>query len=210
MIPRILFRTVPAATSPEAEDLWDTATAVHPDWATVTYRDPLNPADFPDTSPHWQRCTSGAQLAGLVRLEALWRHGGVYIDSDVECYRPFTPLLGVDMFAGWEDAGVVPDAVLGATKEHPAIRDCIDLAIERLRSDTDDWRTGSGAWGTGPGVTTTVLPGRDDVLLLPPGSLYPYHYSERHRRHDDHRTANPWAFCAHHWAASWLKKNRQP
>jgi hypothetical protein len=48
-----------------------------------------------------------------------------------------------------------------------------------------------------------VLPNRDDVALLPPGSFYPYHYTERHRRHEDHAAA-PWTFGAHHWAASWL------
>jgi hypothetical protein len=55
------------------------------------------------------------------------------------------------------------------------------------------------------GVTTEVLPGRDDFLVLPPGAFYPYHYSEKEqRRRENHRKAQPWAFVAHHWWASWL------
>lgn len=205
MIPQILFRVVPERTTDEVEDLWRLAVDLHPDWLHITYRDPIDLAKVPQIAPVAHLATTGAQLAGLVRLAALWNHGGVYIDSDFECFRPFDPLLDLSAFAGWEDANVVPDAVLGASMAHLAIGACLALAMDRIRSNSTDWRTGNGAWSTGPGVTTTVLPGHPDVVLFPPGSFYPYHYSERHRRHDDHRGANPWAFGAHHWHASWLK-----
>lgn len=205
MIPRRLIRSVPAETSAEVEGFWSNTMALHPGWEHVTHRDPIDPNWFPLTSPVWPYAKSGAQLAGLVRLEALWRTGGIWLDSDVELYRPLTPLLGCSVFAGYEDLNVIPDAVLGAGPGHPAIRACLDLAMERIGSDSTDWRTGNGAWATGPGVTTDVLPRfADDVLLLPPGSFYPYRYTEKHRRHDDHRRLQPWAFGAHHWHGSWL------
>lgn len=203
MIPRRLVRTVPEVTDPQVEMWWAKACELHPDWEHVTYRDPIDPAGFPLTHHAWSRCTSGAQRAGLIRLEAIWHGGGVYIDSDVELYRPLEPLRGVHMFAGWEDPGVVPDAVFGAEPEHPAVGALIEEALRRLHSRSSDWRTGNGAWSTGPGAFTTLLPGRDDVLLLPPGSFYPYHYTEKHRAREDH-AAIPWCFGAHHWAGSWL------
>lgn len=207
MIPPRLIRTVPAETSDEVEAFWATACELHPGWEHITYRDPIDPADFPATADLWPRCRSGAQRAGLIRLEALARHGGIYIDSDVELYRNLRPLLGVPAFAGYEDPGVVPDAVLGAYAGHPAILECLALAIARLTGSQrgTTWRDNDGAWATGPGVTTTILPGRDDVLLLPPGSFYPLHYT--HKAGADWaavREANPWAFGAHRWHASWL------
>lgn len=204
MIPRRLIRSVPEATDPQVEAWWAEACDLHPDWEHVTYRDPIDSTLFTTTSPYWSRCTSGAQLAGLVRLEALWRWGGFYIDSDVEVFRPFDPLLGATVVAGWEDPNVVPDAVLGAEAGHQLIGLCLTLALERLKSESADWRTGAGAWSTGPGVTTTILPGTE-ALLLPPGSFYPYHYGEKERRDADHRTEQPWAFCAHHWNSSWTQ-----
>jgi len=195
-IPRILHRTVPETTTAEVDEFWETAKALHPGWVFYDHRDPLDPADWPETGDLWGRCRSGAQKAGLIRLEALWRWGGIYVDSDVELYRPLDPLLGVPMFAGWEDAGVVPDAVLGAVPQHPAV--AVMLADARRSIEN-----GGGAWDSGPGATTRALPGRPDVLLLPPGSFYPYHYTERHRRHETHREAQPWAFGAHHWHHSW-------
>lgn len=205
MIPKIIHRSVPSETTPEVEGFWSTIVDLHPDWECVTWRDPLNPDDFPLTSPHWGRCISGAQLAGLVRLELLLTRGGVWLDSDVELYRPLDPLLHCWAFAGYEDRNVVPDAVLGAEPGHPAIEACLKLAVARLNSSREDWQTGRGAWATGPGVTTTVLPGRDDVLLLPPGSFYPLHYTNKHGAcWVTVRENNPWAFGAHRWHASWL------
>ena len=133
MIPPILIRTVPAETSDEVEAMWTTAQSLTPGWQHVTYRDPISPDLFPLTSQAWRSCTSGAQLAGLVRLEALWHHGGVYIDSDVELLAPLEALLELAAFAGWEDANCIPDAVIGAEPHHPPIAECIDFPLSRLR-----------------------------------------------------------------------------
>lgn len=206
MIPRRLIRSVPEHTTGEVDDFWAIAVDLHPTWQHITFRDPIDPARFPASAPIWPYAASGAQLAGLVRLEALWTLGGVWIDSDVELFQPLDPLLDCLAFAAWEDSAVVPDAVIGAVAGHPAIGACLDLAIARIRSTSTDWRTGNGAWSTGPGVTTTILPNRPDVVILPRESFYPYGYWEKDRRHDDHR-ANPNTYGAHHWAGSWLADN---
>jgi len=205
MIPATLIRSVPEHPDEQQERLWRLACDMHPDWRHVTYRDPIDPAGFPITSPHWRRCLSGAQLAGLVRLEALWAHGGIWLDSDVELHRHLGPLLQCSAFAAWEDLSIVPDAVLGAEPEHPAIGACLDLAIARITGDGKTWRDDRGAWSTGPGVTTTVLPGRDDVLLLGPDSFYPIHYVPRETLADRIAAHNPapWTFGTHLWAWSW-------
>lgn len=201
-IPHRIIRSVPKHTTDEVEGFWDRAAELHKGWEMVTYRDPISPEFFPITSPYWDRCQSGAQLAGLVRLEALWDRGGLWLDSDCEVYRAFTPLMDCKAFAGWEDTNTVPDAVMGAEQHHPAIKDCLNLAIERIQSDSEDWTTGRGAWSTGPGVTTTIFPGRGDVLLLPPQSFFAVHYSEKEKLAT--HQPGPYEFCSHRWAGSWL------
>ena len=99
MIPERLVRTVPPVTTAEVERWWGTAVRTHPDWSHVTLRDPLDPTHFPVTAPHWERCQSGAQRAGLIRLEAIYTLGGFYLDSDFEVYRPFDSLLGAAFVA---------------------------------------------------------------------------------------------------------------
>lgn len=202
LIPSALHRTVPAETNAQVEAWWSSFTDLHPGWNLHTWRDPLDPADWPETSGLWDRCTSGAQKAGLIRLEAIWTHGGVYVDSDVECYRPLDPLLNVGCFvAGWEDAKTIPDAVFAAPPNHPVTAELLDAARRSVE-------VGQGAWDSGPGVFTKILPvaaKRGDALLLPPGTMYPYHWKNKQQdRAKNHRDAQPWALMAHHWNASWL------
>jgi mannosyltransferase OCH1-like enzyme len=195
MIPARLIRTVPEETTDEVERLWSKTCRLHPTWEHVTYREPLDPADWPMTGWLWEQCSSGAQKAGLIRLEAICRDGGFYIDSDLEIYRRLDVLRHVPFVAGWEDPHTVPDFFFAAEAGHSVFGEMLTDARVSLPQ---------GAWQSGPGVFTRHLPGRPDVLLLPPGSFAPYHYNERYRRHENHHDANPWGFGAHHWAASWL------
>lgn len=195
-IPRILHRTVPEHTTDQVEEWWDRWAKLHPDWDLRSYRDPIDPALFPVTSPLWGRCQNGAQKAGLIRLEALATWGGVYVDSDVEPFRPLDPLLGVEAFAAWEDETTIPDAVLGARRDHPVFKEMLADACRLVKAGRD-------AWVSGPGVTTRRLKDRHDVLVLPPGSFYPYSYLQKSRRELTTAEANPWAFGVHHWHHSW-------
>ena len=200
MIPRNLFRTVPERTPDNVETWWRWATEMHQDWNCVTYRDPLDPAEFPLTSHLWDRCSHGAQMAGLVRLELIYTQGGVYIDSDVQVHRSFSPLLGLQGFAGWEDEWVVPDAIFGAEAGHPAIKDCLDVACALVEM-------GRGPWDTGPGVFTDILVRRQDFLLMPPSVFYPYHYSQKKTAAaKKNYSAQPWTIAQHNWHASWVGK----
>lgn len=195
-IPRILHRTVPQETTEQVEQWWAEFERLHPGWDCQTHRDPLDPAEWPLTGDLFSRCQNGAQLAGLVRLECLFTYGGVYADADVEPFRSFEPLLRCEAFAAWEDETTVPDAVLGARPGHPAFEEMIAKARAAIEGGAD-------AWGSGPGVTTACLPGRDDVLVLPPGAFYPYSYLQKNKRDETTAEANPWAFCVHHWHHSW-------
>lgn len=200
-IPRILHRVVPKVSPATAEVWWAEFGRMHPDWRLLTHRDPLIAAEWPLTSPHWRKVANGAQLADLVRLEALLRWGGVYVDQDVQPVRSFEPLLPLQAFAAWEDERCIPNAILGARPGHPAIRQCLDLAIKRMRL---------GTWQAGPWVTTKVLPGREDVLVLPPQAFYDVYYQDPER--DTKMIAQkpaPWTFARHHYWGSWLEPERR-
>lgn len=201
-IPRILHRTLPAHIDQQVEAWWEQFAELHPGWDLRTWREPLDPASFPLTADLWPRCVNGAQRAGLVRLELLVSHGGVYVDSDVAPFRSLEPLLDLQAFGCWEDRQVVPDFVLGARPHHPAF----ELALAKARSVIEG---GGDAWQSGPGVTTEVLPGRDDVLLLPPGAFAPFHYLERSRAAEVNADPPPYAFAAHQWHGSWLSPEQR-
>jgi hypothetical protein len=201
-IPRVLHRVVPEQTVAQAEAWWQKWQDLHPGWRFLTHRDPLDPAQWPLTSRHWGKVKAGAQLADLVRLEALYRWGGVYVDQDMEPYRSLEPLLGAEVFAAWEDERCIPNAVMGARPGHPLVRKMIGLAIQRMRKSV---------WEGGPGVTTEVLKmPREGVLVLPPATFYRVHYRDPDR---DDAMVNlppaPWEFARHHYWGSWLPPERR-
>jgi mannosyltransferase OCH1-like enzyme len=201
-IPTTLHRVVPADTPQQAEDWWSEWGRLHPGWRLLTWRDPIDPNDFPISSPHWP-AEPGARLADLVRLEALLTHGGIYVDMDMQPFRPLDPLLDLQAFAAWEDTRTVPNAILGARPGHPAIRECLALCIQRQRGNV---------WDAGPGVTTQVLQNRADVLLLPPHMFYAVHYNDPQRDTLMYGKPSAWEYARHHYWMSWgpPARNRTP
>ena len=198
-MPRRLVRTVPEAVDDEQEHLWEIACDLHPDWEHRTWREPIDPVDFPLTGYLFSTCESGAQKADLIRAEDLYSRSGIYLDSDVEVLRPLDPLLGTRGFAGWEDENHICNAVMGFEAGHPALREYLELAIQRHDE---------GTWLAGVGAFTEVMRGRDDVLLLAPGSLYPVHYRQSMPPMGLVRCHNPWAYTIHHWNHSWASAER--
>lgn len=197
MIPRRLVRTVPAKVDPDTELLWGIACGLHPDWEHVTWRDPIDQAAFPITSPYWQDCETGAQLADLVRAEDLYHSGGIYLDSDFHCFKSFEPFVGLNGFAAFEDRNYIPNAVMGFRPGHPALREVLDQAIAKRHR---------GTWTAGVGVTNEVFRHHKDILLMPPGMFYAVHWRDAHRHGidiDRVRSNNPWAVGIHLYKASW-------
>jgi mannosyltransferase OCH1-like enzyme len=195
MIPKRLVRTVPEVTDIQQEVSWDRATRLHPDWEHITLRDPIDKTDFPLTHPQWGACESGAQLADLVRAEELYLRGGVYIDSDVDVFKPFDPLLSNQGVLAWEDPDHICNAVMAFEPNHFGLAVYIETALKRLPQ---------GTWASGIGTVTEVFKDRSDVLLLPPGSFFPVHYNHKIMLGSFH--PDPWSFCVHTWRHSWKQQ----
>jgi hypothetical protein len=139
------------------------------------------------------RVESSVELADVLRLYILARHGGVYVDTDVECLRPLDPLLkGLDFFAAYEMPGLVGTAILGARSGHPVFQRACELVAETLG------RAPLPA-ATGPPFFTHLLWDFPEVTLFPPELFFPYLWSEPERRNEHFERA----YAVHHWAMSW-------
>lgn len=67
-----------------------------------------------------------AFVADYCRLWALFNHGGIYLDTDVEVLRSFDDLLGSN-FLGYEQPRYLSTAVLGFEKNDELIRFIMEL-----------------------------------------------------------------------------------
>ena len=74
-----------------------------------------------------------AFVTDYVRLWALEREGGLYMDVDFEVYRSFEDLMGYEAFAGYEGSkrNPVMMGVLAAKAHHPWIQDMMKTYKDR-------------------------------------------------------------------------------
>lgn len=60
-----------------------------------------------------------AFVSDYVRLFALYHHGGIYLDTDIEMLREADAFLDKGCFGGFEDEVNISTGIMGAVKHHP-------------------------------------------------------------------------------------------
>lgn len=82
-----------------------------------------------------------AFTSDVIRLYALYTEGGIYMDTDVEVYKPLDEFLNEPAFTGFEDINYPVTATLGAEKGNPVIKmmldyyNCIDFKSYDIWTD---------------------------------------------------------------------------
>lgn len=158
----------------------------HPGWELRLWTD----ADVPEI-PGMERARNLAERSDLARYEILRQHGGIYIDTDVECLRPIDDLVnGLSAFSAYEVPGRLCNAVMGCVPGHPA--------FERL-AELSRVAVGHGHYpeATATTFSTFVLERFADVALFSPGVFYPELWDGT----ETAGTHEPYA--RHHWAKGW-------
>lgn len=196
-IPKIIHRTLPPSSTDLIERCFLSVKrhCPSPEWAYRDYVSPRKSEDFPLTGKFWKHCKDVGQESDLVRLEVLYREGGIYLDSDVELIRPLDDLLELKVFAGYEDEDFLCNAVIGAERGLPEVLEAIKFLVRAIKRS----KRGSP---NGPKALTRAWKGKNDVSLFPPHVFYPYLYNEPERAQEDFMI-NPETRAVHHWAKQW-------
>jgi mannosyltransferase OCH1-like enzyme len=156
-----------------------------------------------------------AKVADVVRLLAVAKYGGVYLDTDFKVFKPLDRLLVHNCFYGFQVETASPDWVangaFGAIPEHWFIQEALTrvLAIRRkpfgLNRPTE----------FGPKLITALLRkyglhdySRNglyvrDVFLVPTPVFYPFAWNEQFNE----RCITDQTLAAHFWAES---EGREP
>ena len=146
------------------------------------------------------------RLADYMRVHALHRFGGFYLDTDMELIRRLDPLRDARVVLGFQSRGRTPswvnNAVIGAAPGHPFLGRWLQAFEDRMPG----WRRMGDAHG--PGLVTRLLEaeGLDatpadaprqvgEVTVLPPDRFYPYPWTG----HYTPGCVTPDTFAVHHW-----------
>lgn len=155
---------------------------------------------------HFDNACNYGERSDILKWEIVYRYGGVYIDTDFECYKSLDPLHYVfDFYTGLQplDTGMVQlgAALYAAYPQHPLLERCVK-----------DITPGQGpiVVRTGPIHFTNVsinylasAQGRN--IVLPSDYFYPCGYEERLA--DQSLWQKPISYAVHHWAGSWLTQD---
>ncbi len=144
----------------------------------------------------------------IVRLDLLYRLGGIYLDTDVELIKPLDSMLGLQGFIGTEKWGIVnAGGGSGATPGHPMIREMLDykkeIAFEREDGSLNLESSGTTECipllkhGFVPDNTVQKING---LTVLTSDFFQPYDYMTG----ETYVTGN--TFGIHHFYGSWVEK----
>ncbi len=194
MIPRHIIQIWLGGDIPDDVGRYiDTVQSHNPDWkhlfitdhALVAYG--LNRQELKADFRTW------AAASNYVRLLALQRHGGVYLDTDFTCLKPLDPLLAMgDCLAAEQDGGRICNAFMAATPNHPWVN-------WQLAHFGDYDRRDAGAV---IGLTTKAP--RDGVTIIEQRLVYPFLYTAAPEDRVPHRDS----ILCHHWSGSWVRKSQ--
>ena len=136
----------------------------------------------------------------ILRLELVYQFGGIYLDSDFECYQPIAPLLDRSVIIGYETQNSLCDAILGADQGHPFFRQAVNDYpgwYEKHRAKPHQIKT-PYAPSFGPEYLTHIYSQgwNSKFAGIQSKILYPYYCGESPKRY-------PETIAAHHWAGTW-------
>ncbi|MGJ9459045.1 glycosyltransferase family 32 protein [Oceanobacillus sp. CF4.6] len=147
-----------------------------------------------------------AFVSDYVRVHALYHHGGIYLDTDVEVFKSFDDLLHLDSFWGFEQEDYIATSTIGAAKGNKIVKTFLD-SYRDARFINDD---GSFNELTNVAKITQILEElgiemTGDYQELPGvGSFFPQEYFSPYDYINCRNFMTDHTYTMHHFYQSWL------
>ena len=140
-----------------------------------------------------------AFASDVARLFILYNYGGIYMDTDVELYKPLDEFLNQDGFIGFEDKHYLSTATIGSIPKNPVIKTILDLYSSIDFKKYDIWTDYIKYQETSPCIYTNIFEllglerDIDKEQHIKHFSIYPRNYFH---------TQNE-GYAYHSWNGSW-------
>lgn len=236
VVTRKLHQTWKDANPPRAlfSPRWsETLRGSNPEWEYRLWTDAENHQLIAEHYPWflgtYDAYPSAIQRADAARYFLAHRHGGLYADLDIECFRPLAPLaenasLVLSYKQGSNFSKGASNAIFLSAKAHPFWGIVFDVLRNRSHTRPRDHK--AVLYSTGPavlreavrrllrlpaGVTISarmlgLLRIRLGIVILDSSYLYPV--TADRRANDELESLPPQAHCRHHFVSSWVTHNK--
>jgi len=194
----------------EMADSWE---KFHPDW-TIKVWDDEDAASFGLTNKKsFDRAQNFGEKSDIFRYEILYRHGGLYVDTDFECIRPFDELhRSCEFFCGLaqNEMPYLLIGLIGSVPGHPILKATIanlrtgpgDFDLERIMRETGVYFFTKMFFEHAP------LCPENTVVPFPMTYFYPFPGWQRFRKDTiaiKSEYVRPESMAIHYFATSWQK-----
>jgi mannosyltransferase OCH1-like enzyme len=150
-------------------------------------------------------CKNQGMRSDILRMDILRQYGGLYVDTDFECLRPFDDLMNLKFFCGiaYGDVFVLYVGLIASVPNHPIINACVN--------NLDTPYRGHGGMeimqSTGPYYFTKCFLENVDtdpsgVVVFPTSFFYPMPNVMRNRC-DPYGYIQEYSYALHHFHVSW-------
>lgn len=145
------------------------------------------------------------EKSDIIKYEIVHRIGGVYVDCDFECLKPFNILhQSYDFYTGMQpldtDFAQLGAALFGAKPKHPILAHAIKTIERDRRFKPIVMRSGPIHFSCSF-IACAGQNGKKDIAF-PASFFYPCGYHQKGV--DRQEWLQPESFAIHHWAGSWL------
>ncbi len=177
-----------------------------PDYQIVEWNEKNYPIESHELTSQAYRHKKWSFVSDVARLEILYKHGGIYLDTDVELIRALDDLLYQQGFVGIEKWGVINSGGgCGAIPGHPIIGEILEnrLQIPFEREDGSLNVESSGYYESKPLLNRGFKPNNtvqliDEMTVYPSDFFHPFDYMSKELC----MTENTYGI--HHFTGSWL------
>lgn len=152
-----------------------------------------------------------AFAADFIRLYALYHHGGVYLDVDIEIIESLDSVLSQQMFIGLDFNDFFEPAIIGAVPGHYWIKDLLSYYETRPFIKTDgkpDIRPLPDIFNESAKIKFNFK-SANSIQYLNNGSLtvYPFDYFSPKSEYSKNIQKTSNTKSIHHFKGSWVKKD---
>ena len=158
----------------------------HPDWEHRLWTEDNLPRDFVRKEAY-ELLRRPAERADVIRIELLFRHGGVYVDSTSSPSGRSTPCSRRDFPDGYRKPTPPNNAIMGSVPGHPLLAD----AIRRIRPRTTYGPVEKARHrARSSGGSSSAATRRSTILDQP--VFYPWSAAELEEAYAVHHQARTW------------------
>jgi mannosyltransferase OCH1-like enzyme len=194
VIPRVIHQIwIGPDPLPDDHRAWiESWKRLHPTWEHRLWTEDDLPDD-PIRPEILERLRAPVERADILRLEILYRHGGAYVDTDVECLRPVDEALAGHNFVGvCLKPGRMTNTFIASVPGHPLL----EQALREIRPMEVYWTLSASPAAVkevaGPPFLRRLVAKYPDVELLEPPIFFPSTDEEREHAIGVHHIARTW------------------